>query len=77
MEKLKTQILKLSEPDQSKLLHWLVSHIAGHPVELDQLAEALKRVQEWDEGKVVPLTHEEFWTQVDGYLNSQKQRKEG
>lgn len=75
MEQLKSHILKLSEPEKSELLKWFVSQMLDHPVEWDQLAEALKRVQEWDKGKITPLSHDEFWADVDQHLTGLERRK--
>ena len=74
MEQLKSHILKLSEPEKSELLKWFISQMLNNPIEWDQLAEAIKRVQDWDKGKIQPLSHEQFWLEVDNHINKLDQR---
>ena len=76
MEKIKAHILNLSDNDKSELHKWFVSQILDHPIDWDQLAEVAKRVQDWEEGKIKPMSDAEFWAGIDQHLN-QLSRKNG
>ena len=72
----RAHILNLSDADKSELLKWFVSQMLDHPVEWDLLAEVTKRVQDWEEGKIKPMSHEEFWAGIDQNLKQLSRKNE-
>lgn len=76
MDQIKSHILNLSEAERSELLRWFISEMLGESLEWEQLAEALKRIQEWDGKSVASLSHEQFWSELDKHLQTLEGQKD-
>jgi putative addiction module component (TIGR02574 family) len=67
MNQLKQQIQALPADEQLQLCQWLMKELAEQ-LEGEQLQESSLRAQEIEAGKVLPISHELFWAEVDRHL---------
>jgi len=75
LSQIKDAVAELPDKERGALAAWLLDSLPpsnGEDASADSIAEAVRRREELDSGKVKPVSSEEFWTAVQRERSSWK-----